>query len=62
VPGAPVPRACHCSRRFVGRVLERQAYGDHVGFLLAPIDVEVDHEGRGLSYEQVEDVDPGHPA
>jgi flavin reductase (DIM6/NTAB) family NADH-FMN oxidoreductase RutF len=57
-----VPLLEECPRRFVGRVLERQPYGDHVGFLLAPIDVEVDHEGRGLSYEQVEDVDPGHPA
>jgi flavin reductase (DIM6/NTAB) family NADH-FMN oxidoreductase RutF len=57
-----VPLLEECPRRFVGTVLERQAYGDHVGFLLAPVDVAADREGHGLTYEQVEDVDPGHPA
>lgn len=60
-PGG-VPLLDDCERRFVGRVLERHRLGDHVGFLLAPVEVEAYDEGQGLTYEQVADLDPGHPA
>ena len=60
-PGG-VPLVDDCERRFVGKVLERHRLGDHVGFLLEPLDVEASDSDKALSYEQVEDLDPGHPA
>ena len=57
-----VPLLVDCERRFVGKVLAKHRLGDHVGFLLEPVQVEAYDEGQGLTYEQVEDVDPGHPA
>lgn len=60
-PGG-VPVLDDCPRRVVGRVLRRDPFGDHVGFLLEPTDIEVDDVGEGLSYEEVEDLEPGHPA
>jgi flavin reductase (DIM6/NTAB) family NADH-FMN oxidoreductase RutF len=60
-PGG-VPLLDDCPRVFVGRVLDRHRFGDHVGFLLEPTDVEGRASGQGLTYEQVEDVDAGHPA
>jgi flavin reductase (DIM6/NTAB) family NADH-FMN oxidoreductase RutF len=50
-----------CSRWFVGRILNRQPLGDHVGFLLEPIAAHHDEpEGGGLSFQRVKDLDPGH--
>ena len=57
-----VPLLDDCARHLVGRVLARHAFGDHVGFLLEPVHVGVRDEGEALSVEQVEDLDPGHPA
>lgn len=57
-----VPLLEDCPRRFVGRVLARHGFGDHVGFLLAPIGLDVQSRGGGLSYEEVKDLDPGHEA
>lgn len=49
---------------FVGRIEERVDAGDHVGFLLAP--VEVGPHGpvrpRLLRFGDVADLSPGHPA
>ena len=58
--GVPLLEAC--PRRIVGRVLEQDPFGDHVGFLLEPSRVEVLSTGEGLSYEEVQDLEPGHPA
>jgi len=60
-PGG-VPLLEDCPRRIVGRVLRRYRFGDHVGFLLDPIGIEVTSTGAGLSYEEVEDLEAGHPA
>ncbi len=60
-PGA-VPLLDDCQRRIVGRILERHPYGDHVGFLLEPVDLDVARTGAGLSFEEVQDMDPGHSA
>ena len=59
---AGVPLLVDCERRFVGDVLEKHRFGDHVGFLLEPVDVEAYDGGRGLTFGQVEDMDAGHPA
>ncbi len=57
-----VPLLKDCSRRIVGRVLRQHPFGDHIGFLLDPTGIEVTSTGAGLSYQQVEDLDAGHPA
>lgn len=51
-----------CPRFVVGRVLERIPLGDHVGFVIEPLDVEAREPGEGLTFEKVEDLEPGHPA
>lgn len=60
-PGpAGVPLLDACPRRLVGRILERIPLGDHVGFLLEPIEVEASGTEDALTLEGVSDVDPGH--
>jgi flavin reductase (DIM6/NTAB) family NADH-FMN oxidoreductase RutF len=53
----------------VGTILARVPLGDHVGFLLAPTEIRVQRGSapgtsgeRVLTYQQVNDVAPGHPA
>ena len=60
-PGG-VPLLVECPRRFVGKVLERFALGDHTGFLLEPVWVESRSSGPALGFQQVEDLEPGHEA
>ena len=57
--GAPVLDAC--PDWFAGRVRERVPGGDHVGFVLDPIDGE-NGGGAPLTFQRVRDVDAGHPA
>lgn len=57
-----IPLLQDCERRIVGRVLEQYPFGDHTGFVLEPLNVDVASNGPGLSFEQVQDVDPGHSA
>lgn len=57
-----VPLIEDCPRRIVGRVLRQDPFGDHVGFLLDPIELEVTSTDAGLSYRQVGDLDAGHRA
>lgn len=53
-----------------GSVRERIPFGDHVGFLLDPIETHRDRSGAGggeggddmLTYQQVLRLPPGHPA
>jgi flavin reductase (DIM6/NTAB) family NADH-FMN oxidoreductase RutF len=47
---------------FAGRVLDRMDWGDHVGFLLEPLGAEAASSGRSLMFQDVKDVDAGHPA
>ncbi|MGX1886865.1 flavin reductase family protein [Streptomyces sp. NPDC055287] len=49
---------------FVGRVIDRFDGGDHVGFLLEPVAVSPQMPGhpRPLSFSDVADLTPGHPA
>ena len=57
--GAPVLEGCDW---FAGRVLSRVDEGDHVGHLLDPFDGAFRDRGARLGFQDVRDVDPGHPA
>jgi flavin reductase (DIM6/NTAB) family NADH-FMN oxidoreductase RutF len=60
---AGVPVLEDCPAHVVGRILQRWPMGDHVGFLLAPIALDApDVEPEPLTLDDVEDIDPGHPA
>lgn len=61
-PGG-VPLLDDSPNRFVGRVLEQLDLGDHVGFLLDPIDAESGADGVDeLGFQAAKDIEPGHPA
>ena len=51
-----------CPRRLVGRVLQRHPFGDHIGVLLQPLSEHAGPSDQALTFQQVRDVDPGHPA
>jgi flavin reductase (DIM6/NTAB) family NADH-FMN oxidoreductase RutF len=56
--GVPILDACE--RWFVGTVLERIDLGDHVGFLLEPIDTEQSSVSEQLTYQRAREITPGH--
>jgi flavin reductase (DIM6/NTAB) family NADH-FMN oxidoreductase RutF len=60
-----LPLLLECEGWMTGTVLEQIPLGDHVGFLLAPSKVSRnDAPGAEplMTYQQVKDVPPGHPA
>lgn len=57
-----VPLLADCERLVVGRVVDQQPLGDHVGFLLEPVHVHVAGTDRGLTLQQADDIQAGHPA
>lgn len=56
--GAPI--LDDCERWFAGAVLERIPFGDHIGFLLEPIDTEQQAHSEQLTYQHARDIEPGH--
>lgn len=56
--GVPILDAC--PRWFVGRVLDELDLGDHVGFLLEPIDTEQSATSAQLTFQRARDIEPGH--
>ncbi|MBA9006338.1 flavin reductase family protein [Thermomonospora cellulosilytica] len=60
-PGG-VPLLAASPRRLVGAIEGRFDLGDHVGFLLRPVHVEIDSADRPMGFEDLPDMDPGHPA
>jgi flavin reductase (DIM6/NTAB) family NADH-FMN oxidoreductase RutF len=56
-----VPILDECERWFAGTILGRIALGDHVGFLLEPIDAEEGAQSEQLTRQGARDVQPGHP-
>ena len=56
--GVPILDACE--RWFVGTVIGRIALGDHVGFLLEPIDAEKGTHAGQLMFQEARDIEPGH--
>jgi flavin reductase (DIM6/NTAB) family NADH-FMN oxidoreductase RutF len=59
-----VPLLDACPARLAGRVLDRYALGDHTGYLLEPLIAEgrAPAPGDYVRFEDVKDLDPGHPA
>ena len=58
-----VPLLDDCPRHVVGRILEQHPLGDHVGFLLEPVAAATRRSGtEPLMLDDVQDVEPGHPA
>ena len=56
--GVPILDACR--RWFAGAVLERLDLGDHVGFLLEPIESGQDGTSEQLTFQRARDIEPGH--
>jgi flavin reductase (DIM6/NTAB) family NADH-FMN oxidoreductase RutF len=57
-----LPLLDDCPRRLVCRMLDTVPFGDHVGFVLQPLSGHDGPHEQALTYQQVRDVDPGHPA
>lgn len=55
-----VPTLDGCERWFVGSVLEQIDFGDHVGFLLEPLESEKGASSEQLTFQQARDIKPGH--
>lgn len=58
--GLPIIDACR--RWFVGAILERQKLGDHVAFVLEPVDARDDQGADTLTFSDVKHLEPGHDA
>lgn len=62
-PGG-VPLLADCASRMVGKVLDQVPLGDHVGFLLAPLQVErfAATSAPALTFQQVKGLRAAHSA
>ena len=58
VDGVPILDACQ--RWFVGSILQTFDLGDHVGFLLEPIETEQHDSAEQLTFQRARDIEPGH--
>ncbi|HSC16557.1 MAG TPA: flavin reductase family protein [Gammaproteobacteria bacterium] len=56
--GVPILDACE--RWFAGSVLQQIDFGDHVGFLLEPIDTGQNAASEQLTFQKARDIEPGH--
>ena len=62
-PGpAGVPILEGCGGWFVGRILERVDGGDHLGFVLEPVEATMTEDRVGLGFQSVKGIEPGHEA
>jgi flavin reductase (DIM6/NTAB) family NADH-FMN oxidoreductase RutF len=59
-----LPLLVECPAWMTGTILERIPLGDHVGFLIAPSKIRrrSPEAGPVMTYQQVKDMPPGHPA
>jgi flavin reductase (DIM6/NTAB) family NADH-FMN oxidoreductase RutF len=55
-----VPVLDECERWFVGSILQQIDLGDHVGFLLEPIEAEANPAAEQLTFQQAHDIEAGH--
>lgn len=55
-----LPILDRCGKWFAGRILDHRPLGDHVGFLLEPIDAENDDHGRRFWFHRAKRLEPGH--
>ena len=60
-PGG-VPLLEDCPNRFVGRILGRVDFGDHLGIVLEPFFAEEDEDSGQLGFHRAKRIDPGHEA
>jgi flavin reductase (DIM6/NTAB) family NADH-FMN oxidoreductase RutF len=60
-PGG-VPLLDGCPNRFVGRIVERVPFGDHLGMVLEPFFAEEDADAGQLGFHRAKRIDPGHEA
>ena len=60
-PGG-VPLLTDAPGHVVGDVVGRVDLGDHVGFVLDPVEVEGPGRGPALAFSAVRNLEPGHPA
>lgn len=56
-----LPILAGCPSWFAGAIVERIDLGDHVGLLLEPLQARFE-PGEFLYFQDVADIDPGHPA
>ena len=57
-----VPILPQCRAWLVGRISDRVTWGNHTGFLLAPVEVDTGRTAPPLMFSAVRDLDAGHPA
>ena len=57
-----IPVLTDCPRCLIGRIRDRIGFGDHVGFVLDPVSVRAGDGGPTLTFQDVVDLSPGHPA
>jgi len=57
-----VPLLDDCPNRFVGRIVERVGFGDHVGMVLEPFYADEDEASGQLGFHRAKRIDPGHEA
>ena len=57
-----VPILTECPHWFVGTILDRVVWGNHIGFLLEPVRSHGQRQGPSLMYSDVRDLQAGHPA
>jgi flavin reductase (DIM6/NTAB) family NADH-FMN oxidoreductase RutF len=57
-----VPLLDGCPNRFVGRIVERVDFGDHMGMVLEPTFAEADEESAQLGFHRARRIEPGHEA
>lgn len=55
-----VPVVCALENWFAGRVLQTSDFGDHCGFLLAPIEGETHRSASPLTFRRAKWIEPGH--
>lgn len=60
-PGG-VPILSECRNWFVGATLARLSLGDHVGFLLDPVAVQLEVPQAEFSFHRARRIEPGHEA
>lgn len=58
--GAPVLEGC--ARWFAGRILDRHDVGDHVAYVLEPLDGAADGDSAYVTFQWARGIEAGHPA
>jgi flavin reductase (DIM6/NTAB) family NADH-FMN oxidoreductase RutF len=57
-----MPMLSDCPNWLVGRVLQQDDGGDHVWFMVEPVDANHGREAQQLGFQAVRDFHPGHDA